>query len=340
MTYASVVGMRFKFHFINIFNASWLLQKILRRLLTIIFSLNKSISIREIKGIEELLVSQTQEVVRINNKSKISNFRSIFRLYNACVNPKTGVVWSNNRLVEESTVWSVSDLFRWEPKPILTRKINGKFINLPDNGFYHFVVEDLPRFLEVFYSNRDCTILLGSKANYLIEALKILNETNFKFYNSPVNCSEYLFSEKVLGGLFSVSDKERILAYSDLVPIEKRIDKIFISRKANTFGSFARGIELKAEIEYLFESKGFVIFYFEDLTLAEQISLIKGVKVLAGFHGAGLANLVWSKKPIQIIEITETRKTNHFKFLSEIYGDEYCRYSASQIVKLDNLEFE
>ena len=59
----------------------------------------------------------------------------------------------------------------------------------------------------------------------------------FRIYRITVNCSEYWFSEKIRGGFFTTFDKENLMAYSDLVPIKNRVNKVFISRKANSIGS-------------------------------------------------------------------------------------------------------
>ena len=57
--------------------------------------------------------------------------------------------------------------------------------------------------------------------------------------------------------------------------------------------------------EYLI-SEGFLIVNLEELTLDEQVSLFSTASVVIGFHGAGLANIIFCNTNINIVEIVDS----------------------------------
>jgi hypothetical protein len=57
------------------------------------------------------------------------------------------------------------------------------------------------------------------------------------------------------------------------------------------------------EIEALFLARGFDIVNISALSLDEQIEAFSGAKCVVGVHGAGLANAVFSKPGLQMLEI-------------------------------------
>lgn len=74
--------------------------------------------------------------------------------------------------------------------------------------------------------------------------------------------------------------------------------KIFLSRKhwkgvAKCYGEI--------ELEKIFNLNGFKSIYLEKLKLADQISIIKGAKVIAGVNGTSFHNILFSNEPKQLI---------------------------------------
>ena len=98
-------------------------QKYIRKYLKIAIINDLSISFRKSHFKYAFIYRTTDELLELNNyKSRINHHRTIFEVKNAILNAKLGVVWFKGKIVEESTVWSVSDLIIWEPKPILKKR--------------------------------------------------------------------------------------------------------------------------------------------------------------------------------------------------------------------------
>ena len=78
---------------------------------------------------------------------------------------------------------------------------------------------------------------------------------------------------------------------------ESRVDvpaKIFISRR----NAPARRTSCSLRLEDEFGKLGYVPHTLEDLSIKDQASLFSGANRIAGSHGAGFTNLIWSNKAV------------------------------------------
>lgn len=76
-------------------------------------------------------------------------------------------------------------------------------------------------------------------------------------------------------------------------------ERVFVSRHDNT--SSNRRCRNRAAVESYFVEKGFAVIYPEQLDLAEQASVFAGAKVVAGFGGSALFNLMYSRRLEKVI---------------------------------------
>jgi hypothetical protein len=323
-----------------IYKFIWILQKSYRRNLKFISTVNKSVSFRKSQVNNAIIYKKTPEKLNFYNyKTNFNHKRVIFGLKNVFLNPKSGIVWYKNKIVEESTIWQVSNLFKWEPRPIYAKNLSGRFTCLPDNGYFHFVIEDLPRFIDVINLKTNFVTIYGSNSKYVLSALKILNIENPLFLSHPAKCEEVIISEKSIGGIFSTIDRKKLLSFSKNIMPAQKYDKIFISRKNHSNGMTQRIAGEVSKIESLFAKQAFKIMYFEDLDFPTQISLAKGASVIAGIHGAGLANLVWNTSRCKVIEVSESRITSHFSYLANVCNHSYLFFKSSELVNYSKKEF-
>jgi capsular polysaccharide biosynthesis protein len=71
-------------------------------------------------------------------------------------------------------------------------------------------------------------------------------------------------------------------------------DRIFVSRGSRYANR--RGCTNQSEVEEVFASHGFHVFYPEELPLPEQAALFAGARVVAGFAGSALFNLMHCRR--------------------------------------------
>jgi len=317
-------------------NITWTIQKGLLYLIYILKIRNQELSARKVNLNSIKVIDASNELIGIDDYKILPGreYRKILEISHSILNPKTGVVRIKNKILKESSLWNYSDLVNWEPNPIFYKKVSGNYSFLPDNGYYHFLIEDLPRFIEVNKIVKNCQTIAGSNASYLTESLDILNPNNYSIQLSPVKVQTLFLSEK---------NPKRVFLFNDLKLIKEVFlphtkvgnRSIFISRKDSSGRKFdSRGINSKEIIENIFRDNGYDVIYFEDLSLIEQIATSSSAKNIAGFHGAGLANIIWADPNSNIIEVTNTRITRHFEHISEICSHKYSLFSTQQSLQI------
>lgn len=92
---------------------------------------------------------------------------------------------------------------------------------------------------------------------------------------------------------------------------EKKYDRVYIKRKENS-----RTIINNDEIENIFKEYGFEIISFEDYNLVEQAYIVNNCTIIAGLHGAGFTNLIFSNDKLIVIELQNYAIVPTFFFLS------------------------
>lgn len=312
----------------------WLFQRLTRRNIGIAKISKLSVSLNQVDSDIFAVTNSLSGQKYLNNyKQRLNSTRKIIKLSAPILNPKTGVLWIKKLILEESTVWPVSKLLKWEPTPFLSEKIKNTSLNLPDNGYYHFLIEDLPRFFEVFRNQRFDQVIIGSRSSYILETLNFLKIKNFVVKNYPVHCDELVFSEKIIGGIFTKLDHIELKNFSSEIKPSSSNQILFIDRKNKQKGYLERGLKYADVITDIFKHFDTTIVYLENLSLVEQISLFKSAKLIIGFHGAGLANMVWIDGSVKIFEITENRITSHFEHIASICEHEYTMLKASELAK-------
>lgn len=313
----------------------WFLRRSLRHRIGMVTTGSLAISTYQLRPEQFVRRIQKNHLLNRNNYKRTLNSRGfIVSMFNSSLNPKTGIIWSRKAIVEESSVLLVHKLLRWEPAPVFSQKLHGMFTNLPDNGFYHFLIEDLPRFIEVFDYNPRAQVILGSKSNYILDIVKLLRIENSMFLDYPVQCEELIFSEKSLGGVFNKNDHELLKFLISDIETNDKGRKILIVRNNIIKGYLDRGIRHSSALYAKLKNLGFEEIVLEQLSFSEQISIMNSADVLVGFHGAGLANMVWMKQNTKVFEITESRFTSHFEHIASVCNIKFNRYIASDLAEL------
>ena len=105
--------------------------------------------------------------------------------------------------------------------------------------------------------------------------------------------------------------------------VEPKADKIFVSRKSKS-----RQLSNQKEVEALFGRYGFKTIYFEDLTTSQQRSSMANARFVAGFHGAGLTNLIACRPGTAVLELSGDRCTAAYAKMAHGLG---LRYSHENI---------
>lgn len=228
----------------------------------------------------------------------------------------------------------IANMSIFYPKPIVLKKavlISSRWFD----NYYHFNFDLLTKFdlldkfkisnypiiipnsrylqhdiiKKIIFSYKMEIIVIDSKKNYCVDELKIIYQPNLKVTSRKVD-----FLRKIMDSNVSLTT-----------------NKTYISRK------FAKTRRIKNETQlcdYLI-SHGFKVYYFEDLKIDQQISIIKSSKIIVTAHGAALTNIVHCREGTTIIELFNSNKLNPFFMEIARYLDLEYYYYVDQIADID-----
>jgi capsular polysaccharide biosynthesis protein len=225
------------------------------------------------------------------------------------------------------------------------------------NGFFHWVCDVLPR-LEAASSqeNRQRTFLVPAMAMfpYVIPSLEPygFSDVCVSTWRERIHCADLLVvTQAAPTGNYRPSlmnaIRERFCAYFGIGPSSRRL---YISRAR----AARRRILNEEQAADAMIRHGFKRVFLEDLSFPEQVRLAGSASVLAGNHGAGLANMAWMKPETTVLELRlqGDRQNNCYFSLASALNIKYryltcapaneraTAHSADLIVDMDRLEQE
>jgi capsular polysaccharide biosynthesis protein len=99
-----------------------------------------------------------------------------------------------------------------------------------------------------------------------------------------------------------------------------RMRKLFISRR----DAERRRLLNEADVWALLEPRGYERVFMESLTFAEQIALLREARVVVALHGAGLANMLFARDGLHVVELSDVTYPNpQFYALAAALGHHY-----------------
>lgn len=319
---------------LNISSIFWNIQKFFNFFKIYFFIRRQIFSTRRTNIKSFILNTSNESLPKSDYKLTLdSNFRRILRLENITINPKTGVMWKKNMLVRESSVWDTYSLLKWEPLPLFPKDIDENVLSLPDNGFFHFLIEDLPRFLDAYDFGLGLKVIAGSQQGYVLDVIRMLSLNSVIYPKYPLRVKSIVFSEKSPEMLYSAKDHATLKKFGENFSKPCKKLKIFIKREdLKSTKANSRGLNYQANVENKLKSLGFKIVVLEKFHFDNQIEQISQADTLVSFHGAGLANMIWMKPNSKVIELVSERFTRHFEFISEIGGYEYQQVNVKKFI--------
>ncbi len=117
-------------------------------------------------------------------------------------------------------------------------------------------------------------------------------------------------------------------------PAAPTLERIFVSRSASL--SNRRACRNGDEVERLFESYGFTVIFPEDHDLAVQAGMFRSAKVIAGFGGSAMFNLMFAEKVEHLIVLNHDAYTarNEHLFSAIVGCDTDFFWSAAEIPQI------
>lgn len=206
--------------------------------------------------------------------------------------------------------------------------IHGRYLMLPGNGYYHWLLEDLPNYLHAKSLFPKLETLVWSGApNFVFDFLRGMEVP----YHTT---SRYVYIDQVVilshaesSGYTSQQDLDILRESFRFIPASSlNCEKIFVSRVG---GKRSPSWESKLHTKLI--KSNWKVVTFQSFNLFDQIAIAKKCRVLAGIHGAGLSNAFAMQPQGKIIELSANNFRNCFLALSGAAGLEFDRIAYEQI---------
>lgn len=180
-------------------------------------------------------------------------------------------------------------------------------------GYYHFIIDHL----SWLYYDLSRMGLLTKKLHFFIKPLEKRQEPAcnkyFEFYTLLFPSVKVEYSSEIKKIHFTYGKKhthsplltEMASILTKKYKKEKTNKLIFCPRKETSKRFLSNWKEVNKLLKDFAKKKGldYQMVHFEDLSCQEQIHLMTKTRMLVGYHGAGLVNLIFMKKGSEVIEI-------------------------------------
>ena len=176
---------------------------------------------------------------------------------------------------------------------------------------------------------------------------------DFKFYDTDLNIEfnncNYLTHPN---NRWVIKDKKKGVSteYKNLInELRKEVTKNKVSNKnipkyilISRLNSTRRRLLNEDNLFNQLKKHGFKKIFFEKLSYEKQIELSMNCKIMIGYHGAGLTNLIFMKKNTHLIEIyNKYYEHEHFKLFSKCQSIKYknfqCKFNKTNLDGICNI---
>tara|TARA_B100000674_G_C37947614_1_gene965706 strand:+ start:76 stop:1185 length:1110 start_codon:yes stop_codon:yes gene_type:complete len=299
------------------------------------------------KKIEKVADQKNNKHIQVSYLKKNTNFEyKIYtikegRLYTDRIND-TAVIAKNEIVekasfqlrVENSKVFNADikkNIVFFKGTPRLQKKINGSVLSLltgggGNNNYWHWLFDVLPRLAlcqEIIDLKKINYFLLpNNKRRFQKETLDILNINENKQLSSEnfrhILCDKlFVTSHPVVKSNDVTKDVQNIPLWISQwlkktftkMSDKKFSKKIYIDRSDSTSNvKHLRTIQNEDEVKNYLSQIGFESVRLGEYSFEDQVSIFHNAEIIVGLHGAGFANIVFSKPNAKIIEL---KKRSH-----------------------------
>ncbi len=278
--------------------------------------------------VSETSFLSVSHVLTGKKKSHAFQERFLVDYSNVIVDSDPGVFLNfRGQIIKESSSWPGDRLLYAWPSPrrqqISKFKTYSDSLFMPSYGFYHWLIEDLPTFIQCASYFPDRPVLVNKNApKYVHDFLES--------FPNRIQYTEKFFVAKKLASVTRGDDvgwplKSDIGVLLEFFNAERRSiegRKLYISRKNSS-----RSPTNENSVEEVLKGRGFEIVHTENLHLREAINLISTADVLMGPHGAGLSGQVWMKSGSRCIDLAASSYwTEDIYRLSAILNHKYIPF--------------
>jgi hypothetical protein len=187
-------------------------------------------------------------------------------------------------------------------------------------SYAHWLLDELPRLISLRDWGELPDLITHAQAEFGRSAIKLAGFRGRVI--EPVRRKHLQVDELIVPalpgwvGCVSAAHVQRLVNFTESIHVSRAFapERIYISRAL----AKRRHVENESAVTAALAARGFTCVCLEQLSWEEQIRLFRGVKIVVAPHGAGLANLVFSRPGTRVIECCGREYVNScFAQLSE-----------------------
>lgn len=265
--------------------------------------------------------------------------RYIYQLNESISNTITGATLMAGSLeapffIRESISWPFESIVSHgldipEPKKVAAHIAQPAFVFPSTTNYYHWLIEELPLLLRANEEFANFQLLVNNESKtekHVIVAAQLQKSltpvpliVKIKHHIMPGRANDSWFIHP--------NDHERLYTFGrELTDAQSQSvhKKVYVSRRNSQ-----RSLPMESQLEDLLKKSGFFIAHLETMPWLEQIRLFQGATLVAGPHGAGLSNLVFTPKGTTVVEFTNGYHYNRcFEWISHVGKQTYRKIDA------------
>jgi len=170
--------------------------------------------------------------------------------------------------------------------------------------YYHFLVETLPRVLNVLAVEPATVFVTTQEPNTVAtEILKLLKVTvKVLPRGALIKCAKLVLADQPVKFWSRPHDLATLRqAFESALKNDGTLinNSVYISRSRS-----ARAPMGEEELERAMREHGIHVAHLESLSFTSQVELLSSAKIIIGAHGAGLANMIFQPTGARVIEIS------------------------------------
>lgn len=205
-------------------------------------------------------------------------------------------------------------------------------------GYYHFLIEQMPKILRIAALSQDIPILTycasfhaSINTRFIPEILAAFGVKNpIVSYHPMVTylVSEAILTTDIICGIPSRADLD-MLRQLVVRPVVAKPIGILIKRSGRPLRTLANHDAILAALRGIRPDLEWRVF--DSMTFIDTVRLFSEASVIVGPHGAGLANMVWCNEGTEIIEIGSAVEPNIcYWHISELLGNKHTIVISDQ----------
>lgn len=202
-------------------------------------------------------------------------------------------------------------------------------------GYYHWLLESVPKLLEAQQNIPDFTLLLPASYtdSFYGDILRLLSITRLErlepgtIYRVPTLALPYVAENMGNYDATTLREIKTILFRAAGIVVPLMPDKrVYISRRK----AARRKVLNEVDVEHLLTRYDIESVCFEDFSFEEQLRLCARTQLLVGMHGAGLSNIIFLPETASVLELRKFDDGNNYFFteLAAVLGHsrrlQYC----------------